>query len=71
MPFSLHTDVARLADGSRQRVEVYEVDLFYGGTWTTAYAEALADPLVGTRLLAGHRLVAEFVPGGAVTLRPL
>ena len=69
-PFS-HPVSARFADGSVQEVDVSEVDLRWDGERMTVYAEALADPLLGTRRLARHRLTAEFASGGAVTIRPL
>jgi clan AA aspartic protease len=61
-----------LADGSQGLVVVYEADVDWGGTWRRVLALAVGDEaLIGMRLLAGHRLVVEVIPGGAVEITPL
>ncbi len=66
-----HTGESILADGRRILADLHEVDVFWDGRWTTAYASSLSDALIGTRRLRGYRLSVDVVPGGAVTLQPL
>jgi predicted aspartyl protease len=61
-----------LADGSQGQVVVHEAVVDWGGTWRRVLALAVGDEaLIGMRLLAGHRLGVEVVPGGAVEITPL
>lgn len=61
-----------LADGSKQRADVYVAEVEWGGErrWTRVTLVE-GDILLGTALLFGHELRAEFAPGGVVELRPL
>jgi clan AA aspartic protease len=64
------TDV-KLADGVVKVAEVYEAEIEWGGERRWTRVTLLPDSLLGTALLFGHELRAEFTPGGAVELRPL
>jgi clan AA aspartic protease len=63
---------ARLADGSVRQFDVFAAEVKWEGAWRTVLASAVGDePLLGMRLLAGHKLAIEVVPGGAVEVTPL
>jgi hypothetical protein len=48
------------------------VDLNWGGSWRSVLVYATGrEPLIGARLLAGHRLQVDVVPGGSVEITPL
>lgn len=56
-----------LGDGTVRRTNTYDVEIEWDGVWrTVAVTEIDTDPLLGTKLLAGHELFVEFVPGGVV-----
>ncbi len=63
------TGNAKLGDGSSRGFDVFAADVWWSGGWRTVSAAALGrDPLVGMRLLAGHRLTIDVTPGGAVAV---
>jgi predicted aspartyl protease len=63
---------AVLADGSVRQFEIYAADVEWDGAWRPVLVSAVGDEaLVGMRLLAGHELRIEFVPGGAVAIARL
>jgi predicted aspartyl protease len=63
---------AVLADGSAQRIDFHRAELEWGSTWRPVLAVSLGDQvLVGMKLLEGHRLSVEVVPGGLVGVVPL
>ena len=63
---------AILADGSIQQYDLYTAEVFWGTVWQTVRVPALGDEaLLGMRLLAGHELRIEVVPGGVVAITPL
>jgi len=63
---------AILADGSRRQFDICEAEVEWGGTWRPVVVSALGDePLLGMRLMAGHKLVIDVVPGGLVEIIPL
>jgi clan AA aspartic protease len=63
---------ARLADGSVRQFDVCAAEVAWGGTWRAVLVSAVGnEPLMGMRLLAGHKLVVEVVPGGLVEILPL
>lgn len=63
---------AVLADGSSRRFDTFAAEVEWGGGWRGVVASALGDEaLVGMRLLEGHQLRLEAVPGGAVEITPL
>jgi clan AA aspartic protease len=56
-----------LGDGTILRLNAYDVEVEWDGTWrTVTVTEIDADPLLGVRLLTGHEVFIEFVPGGVV-----
>ena len=60
---------AVLADGSTRQFEVYAAEVEWGGVWRTVLVSAVgSEPLLGMRLLAGHVLNIEVVPGGLVKI---
>ena len=63
---------ARLGDGSVRLFDLYPAQVEWGGRWQPLIVSALGrEPLVGMRLLAGHVLRIEVVPGGAVEITPM
>src|SRR5262245_16219637 len=49
---------AVLADGSTRRFDVYRADVEWNRDWLPIFVSAIGDePVVGMRLLKGHRLV--------------
>jgi clan AA aspartic protease len=63
---------ALLADGSVRQFDVYAVEVAWGGNWKTVMVSAIGnESLLGMRLLAGHKLVIDVVPGGLVEILPL
>jgi predicted aspartyl protease len=64
--------VLQLGDGSAQTIDVYKAILMWDSNpiQVGVYAVETA-PLLGTRLLAGHEVKVQFVPGGAVTIVPI
>jgi clan AA aspartic protease len=63
---------AVLADGSVRQFDIFAAEVAWGGTWRAVLASAVGnESLLGMRLLAGHKLVVEVVPGGLVEILPL
>ena len=63
---------ALLADGSIRQFDIFAAEVAWGGTWRTVLVSAVGnEALLGMRLLAGHKLVVEVVPGGLVEILPL
>jgi clan AA aspartic protease len=59
----------KLGDGTIHQFDTYEVEVDWDGVWQLVVATAIeGDPLIGTRLLAGHQVFVEFVPGGVVDI---
>jgi len=64
--------IARLADGSVRQYDLFEAELEWGSTWLPILVSAIGtESLIGMKLLTGHRLSIDVVPGGAVTITPL
>ena len=62
---------AVLADGSVSQFDICAAEVEWGGTWRAVLVSAVGnEPLLGMRLLAGHKLVIEVVPGGLVEILP-
>jgi clan AA aspartic protease len=60
---------ATLADGSVRQIDVYAAEVDWDGTWRPVLALAVgAEVLLGMRLLAGHHLWLEALPGGVVDI---
>lgn len=60
------------ADGSVRQFDICAVEVEWGGTWRVVLVSAVGnEALLGTRLLAGHKLVIDVVPGGLVEILPL
>ena len=50
---------------------VFAAEVAWGGTWRAVLVSAIGnESLLGMRLLAGHKLVIEVVPGGLVEILP-
>lgn len=63
---------AVLADGSVRQFDLCAAEVEWDGTWRAMLVSAVGtEPLLGMRLLAGHKLVIEVVPGGLVEILPL
>ena len=61
-----------LGNGAVRRVGRYAVEVEWDGSWRSVLAHATGDGvLVGLRLLAGHELRVQAVPGGTVEVTPL
>jgi predicted aspartyl protease len=64
--------VLQLGDGTAQTIDAYDALLWWDGNPVQVGVHAVETAsLLGTRLLAGHKLKVAFVPGGAVTIVPL
>lgn len=62
---------AVLADGSVRQFDVFAAEVAWGGNWRAVLISAVGnEPLLGMRLLAGHKLVIEVTPGGLVEILP-
>jgi clan AA aspartic protease len=58
-----------LGDGTILRLNAYDAEVEWDGAWrTVTITEIDTNPLIGTRLLAGHEVFIEFVPGGVVDI---
>ncbi len=63
---------AVLADGSVRPFDIFAAEGAWGGTWRAVLVSAVGnESLLGMRLLAGHKLMVEVVPGGLVEILPL
>ena len=63
---------ARLADGSVRTFHVCPAELEWDGLWRPVTVSAVGnDVLLGMRLLTGHSLQVEVVPGGSVEIERL
>ena len=61
-----------LADGTVRRVNIHRAELEWDGhVWGVLVLAMGEGPLVGMRLLAGHRLMIDVEPGGAVEITAL
>jgi clan AA aspartic protease len=60
---------AQLADGSTCQYDVFDAEVAWDGTWRPVLVSVLGDePLLGMRLMAGHRLVVDVASGGLVEI---
>lgn len=63
---------AKLADGTVTQFEVYAVEIERGASWITAFVSAVGtEALMGAKLVIGHEVRIEYLPGGAVQIAPL
>lgn len=63
---------AILADGSIQQFDIYAAEVEWDGIWRPVLVWAIGtEALLGMRLLAGHQLRIDTVPGGVVEITPL
>jgi clan AA aspartic protease len=61
-----------LAGGSTLPFDIYAAEVEWEGAWRAILASAVgAEALLGTRLLHGHTLRIDVVPGGIVEITPL
>ena len=71
LPYESSTE-ATLADGSVARFDVYAAEVHWGSAWRNVSVSAVGDEvLLGMRLLVGHQLRIDAVPGGLVEITPL
>ena len=64
-------DVA-LADGSQRFVNIHAMEIEWNGLWRSVMVLAMGDdPLLGMKMIEGHSLKAEAVPGGTIEIVPL
>jgi clan AA aspartic protease len=63
---------AVLGDGSVRQFDIFAAEVAWDGAWRTVLVSAVGnESLLGMRLLAGHRLLIEVVPGGSVEISPI
>ena len=63
---------AVLADGSIRQFDLFAAEVAWDGHWRAVLVSAVGkESLLGMRLLAGHELKVEVVPGGNVEILPL
>ncbi|VTU00376.1 Similar to tr/Q7UFX2/Q7UFX2 OS=Microcystis aeruginosa PCC 9443 GN=MICAC_2880002 PE=4 SV=1 [Gemmataceae bacterium] len=63
---------AVLADGSVRQFDISAAEVDWDGSWRPVLVSEVGnEPPLGTRLLAGHLLLIEVVPGGPVEITPL
>ena len=63
--------IAVLADGSVSPYDVYAAEVEWDDTWRAVLISAVGnESLLGMRLLAGHKLAIEVIPGGLVEILP-
>lgn len=63
---------ALLADGTWCRYDVYAAEVWWDDSWRRVLVSGVGEqPLLGMRMLAGHKLLVDVVPGGAVEIVPL
>ena len=68
----LGTEEGILADGSVEVFHVYSTSVMWDGQTRSIEVDAIeADPLVGMKLLRGHSLQMDVIPGGNVTVARL
>ncbi|WP_020471289.1 hypothetical protein [Zavarzinella formosa] len=69
---TLSAGVSYLADGSICQYDVCPVAVVWDGIEQVVTAYAIGDePLLGMRLLAGHELRMQLVPGGLVEIKTI
>lgn len=62
---------AVLADGSVRQFDIYAAEVAWDGAWRAVLVSAVgSESLLGMRLMAGHKVVVEVVPGGSVEIVP-
>jgi clan AA aspartic protease len=63
---------ARLADGSVSEFDICAAEVTWGGAWRAVLISCVGkEPLLGMRLMAGHKLAIDVVLGGLVEITPL
>jgi clan AA aspartic protease len=63
---------AMLADGSVRPFDIYAAEVEWGGTWRPVLMWTVGEEvLAGMRLIAGHQLRVDAVPGGMVEVIPI
>jgi predicted aspartyl protease len=63
---------ATLADASLRQFDIYAANVEWNGQWRPVLVWAVGNEvLVGMRLLTGHELRIQVVPGGAVAITQL
>lgn len=71
LPF-VRRESAALADGSHVEFDLFSATIVWDGAERDVPVLSLGDrPLLGTALLDGHELVAQFTDGGLVTVDSL
>lgn len=63
---------ASLAGGASVRSDLYAGEILWDGARQGIFINALeGDPLIGNRLLEGHRITIDLIEGGVVDVAPL
>lgn len=63
---------AMLADGTTCQFDICPAEVEWGGEWRKVLVYVIGGgPLMGMKLLAGHKLMVEVLPGGTVEIAPL
>lgn len=63
---------AILGDGTVRTFDVYDSEVWWGDSWRPVLVSAVGEEaLLGMRMLAGHRIRVDVVPGGVVEVTPL
>lgn len=61
-----------LADGSTRSFDLYGAEVAWGSGWRPVLASAVGhEALIGMRLIAGHSLRVDVMPGGMVAVEPM
>ena len=62
----------RLGDGSSRRAAIYMIEVDWDGQFKRIEALCMpGDPVIGTALLKGYKLDADFISGGSVQVTRL
>jgi predicted aspartyl protease len=63
---------AVLADGTVHQFDVYSAEVEWDGAWRAVLVSVIgSESRLGMRLVAGHKLTIEVIPGGSVEILPL
>ncbi len=63
---------AVLADGSSRQFDIFDAEVEWGASWRAVLVSAVGnEALLGMRMMSGHKLTVEVVPGGLVQITPL
>ncbi len=61
-----------MANGDKGIFDMYQAEIQWRGAWRRTEVWSVGDAiLIGMRLMTGHRLAIDVIPGGAVEITPL